>query len=303
MSKLVISFSLFLDPKWKCRHHEYLLGVLANVQARDRYFSDFELWFFTDVKLKHNPIIRYVMKQYDRVKFLFKPFRDYKEAVQWRFIPIFHRVINKTMKAVLVRDVDSVLTELDAHFITTWLNNETSPPLLLYREYIMSYLVCGGGFNIHFSRFRELLGNRFDFVQYTTRLNPNASNQDYLNQPRNQETSMDLKLQERGYDERKLDAAVQNIPESYRETIILRMDVWGRYQLFRHPAETVFEIASLELEIEFLTEHRTESKENFMQRNLKYYSKCPDKFIWPNSNKLEQLSELYTNSVHFRWLR
>ena len=158
-----ICYSLFLSEEYKPRHWEYLTGAILNIDARNRYFPGFILVYYIDEKLKDHPAIQLITKLADpsTVQLIFCPCNSFVEAVQWRQRKLKHR--DPCDGLILIRDIDSLLTQLDADLVQHWQQN-SSAPLLVYHEYLMSFISAGGGFSLDYSRLDTKL-SLFDFVE------------------------------------------------------------------------------------------------------------------------------------------
>ena len=135
----VISYSLFRgDPQEVAvdHKHTYLLGLLLNIQQRQKLLPNWQIWVYASSEYKNSPVLAYA-KEHCRI--IWKKPGKHWENVMWRYTPFF----DSSVAACIVRDIDSILQDLDALHVKQWL--EKPDKVLLYTEYQMSGRAMGGG--------------------------------------------------------------------------------------------------------------------------------------------------------------
>jgi hypothetical protein len=304
----LISYSLFYTEQYKSRFHEYCLGALANVQARDRFFPKYTLRFYVDDRLRDKSPIPYLQKQ-PGVQIIFKKFISLIQAVQWRYLPVLKH--GQWKKIVLIRDCDNVLTDADAKNIRNWSLTASEPPILLYREYQMGFLVCGGGLNVNLRKLREKYG------VYTANV-LHLSRQLMLEQKL---TKPDLMCTDRGegHEGRGEDELVlHNVFYPFHQAklcreIKLRMDRLGRYYSYHDDKFETFKLPrpvfeSINFACDFYSS-KNKLGDLIIEWNDKQGVECfreiindPQIFEWPIERGLIELHRIYCKQF-FKWAR
>ena len=186
----VISYCYFVKRHkdaslYRDRHYEYLLGLLFNLVARDKYFPGWWIYVYVDdiVLQETNQVIDehknidalahadarrlfldiltpLITKNDDslRIKIIYRKFQNNWISTTWRFLPFSQTdtaADDKSHTTVcMVRDLDSILTLTDAQHVERFIKNPKKK-LLVYHEYQMSPLSsCGGGFAVKVSVLR-----------------------------------------------------------------------------------------------------------------------------------------------------
>lgn len=162
----VISWCLFFSPLHIGRLSEYLVGLRYNRRAARLWFPGWECRLYYDEKSleKYPEILNYVKKVcnmgYPEIKMI--PCEKGYLVTSERYRPFFE----ENVEVSIVRDIDGVLSKIDADFVIDWLNNSNCK-VLAYKEYKMAenYFMGGGtsvkgSFNKNLDKGRENEGFR-----------------------------------------------------------------------------------------------------------------------------------------------
>lgn len=148
MSLRVISWCLFFNKLHVDRLSEYLTGLRYNRRAARLWFPGWECRLYYDEhSLSEYPeILTYVKKicgvGYPEIKLI--PCEKGYIATSERYRPFF----DENVEVTIVRDIDSILSKIDADFVNEWINNSNCK-ILAYREHKMTgNSFMGGGISI-----------------------------------------------------------------------------------------------------------------------------------------------------------
>jgi hypothetical protein len=294
-SRHLICFSLFHSDGWQHRFYEYMLGALANIQARDLYFPQYILRFYVQDQLKQHPIVEYMVKQ-PGVQMIFKEFENCVAAVEWRYIPLFEH--DQTTQVILIRDCDSVLTQNDARTVQSWLDSPDTAPVLLYREYLMTYCACGGGVSVNLSKFRSMYAN-FNLVKFS---------QSLVEKPPEFPVHIPFHT-DRGYDEFRLHQLFAPLKEKgLTQEIQIRMDCLGRYYFFKETSNnSCFQFAPVVLleSITMIVDYNDEDKSWLSSKGTELLiaiTLSPETFLIPAPAQFQLIQQHFFN-YGFKWNR
>lgn len=259
-----ICLSLFFCEEWSHRNHEYLLGALANIQERDKHFPEYTLEYYIDQNLSDLAVVKYISLQ-KSVSIIWKTYIDFATSVQWRYERL-HKDHEKD-DIILFRDVDSVLTALDAKIVNEWLQ-ESNYPILTYKEYKMKYLCAGGGLSIN-----------YNIMNHT--LKPTDEDE------KNNRDS-------RALDEKMIHDFLLPIKDQCK-THLVRSDNLGRYYLFEQAKDKIPNTFFPLLEsFDFF--------HSFIDGSIVKYQQHPELLKWPLDEQIEQSCKIYFKSSLFVWI-
>ena len=130
----IIALCLFVD----LNPDKYLSGLELFIKSRDLYFNKFPIWLYVDDTIKLHEKTNEVVNQYNTLgKIIIKQFDLTGKPA---FIKAGARVfaLNQDVN-VLLRDIDSPLTQLDRVLVDDWLNSDK---LVLKYTPIQYYKSC-----------------------------------------------------------------------------------------------------------------------------------------------------------------
>jgi hypothetical protein len=136
MSK-VISYSLWRTPESK-DWPNYLLGLCLNARIRPLLFPDWQVRVYVDDSAwRSAPQLLHSLCDLVDLRAIPKSVHP----LMARYLPLW-----EAHHAVLVRDLDSILSATDADCVAKWLTGKER--ILAYREYVMEYATIGGGLGV-----------------------------------------------------------------------------------------------------------------------------------------------------------
>lgn len=214
----VISWCFYFDCVNVSRFAEYLVGLKCNQRAARFWFPDWHCRLYYDAEsVKDHPciwnFIRDVcMNGSPQIELIPKRL-DYPIMTE-RYRPFFEPGISVT----IVRDIDSVLSKVDADCVNKWFY-ESSSHILQYREIKMGLdYVMGGGIG-----FRGSL-DPLEEIKYIQRLNSHGG---VPTSPTNKKSTV------RGYDEEILSFFIRDkFSLDDRKIVTTRMTQTGLYYLY-----------------------------------------------------------------------
>jgi hypothetical protein len=133
---------------------EYAEGAIRVVDSAKEYFKDWVVRIYIDVSLFHKgnpefveiwePMFR-AIKEKDNVELIVVDFPAGKVDPYFhhQFVPVIFRylpIFDDTVDAVIVRDIDSCLTDIDYFFVNEWLKSDKD---------LHSYLMCTYAYDWH----------------------------------------------------------------------------------------------------------------------------------------------------------
>lgn len=203
MDVKVISWCFYVDMKNIERLCEYLVGLKCNQRAARWWFPEWQCRLYYDsTTLNDYPVIKKYIENvcYNGIPMIeMIPCRIGYPCINERYRPFFE----KNITACIVRDIDSILSKIDADHVNNWLYN-TNFKIFKYLEYQMPLdYAMGGGIAI-----RGNLNNEDKYIKPVSVI--------------------------RGDDELLLKNILRknNIKESDSMTIITRMSCSGIYYIF-----------------------------------------------------------------------
>jgi hypothetical protein len=140
----VISWSFYVDLGNMVRLPEYLVGLKCNQRAARLWFPGWNLRLYLDPKTKEIPAIwKWIREvcEYGEPKIEIVECREGKHPKIERYRPIF----DPTVSVFIARDIDSILSKIDADMVNVWLEEEQYD-VLQYLEHKMDETwIMGGG--------------------------------------------------------------------------------------------------------------------------------------------------------------
>lgn len=148
MSK-VISFVLYYNKEYLLGHTrfilEYLSGLVLNAINIADKLPDWEMWVYVDTTAWDHQLCRMIVKWLLKKGLIkMKLIEDISvNRMTSRYSPAY----DPNVEITVVRDIDSVMTDLDFELIKEWENRDER--VLRYHEYKMGEGWCmGGGFGV-----------------------------------------------------------------------------------------------------------------------------------------------------------
>lgn len=148
MTTKIISWCFFVNFKNIDRLSEYLVGLKCNQRAARWWFPGWQCRLYYDANsLNKAPLIKEYIQNIcnngiPTIEMI--PVREGYPCITERYRPLFE----PNVSACMVRDVDSILSKLDADYVNEWFNN-TDLKLFKYREHLMPHdRIMGGGITV-----------------------------------------------------------------------------------------------------------------------------------------------------------
>ena len=200
----VISWCLYIDSDNINRLPEYLFGLRCNQRAARVWFPGWKLRLYIHASVRISPAVwKYVdeIASYGYPKIELIDCDVGKNPMTERYRPF----VDDSVDVCIVRDLDSILSKVDADMVNQWLNNDNMD-VLRYREYQQEKSrAMGGGIGIKCK------------ITHDKKLVDSTS------------------FGRRGYDECKLEHFLKNNTDYTRHIEVLtRMTMFGVYCLYNN---------------------------------------------------------------------